>query len=64
MNYNDSNFIEDIPSSWVITKMKNIGEWGAGATPLRSNIKYYNGNIPWLKTGELNNDYINDSQEK
>lgn len=64
VNYNDSNFIEDIPSSWVITKMKNIGEWGAGATPLRSNIKYYNGNIPWLKTGELNNDYINDSQEK
>ena len=64
MNYNDSNFIEDIPSSWVITKMKNIGEWGAGATPLRSNIKYYNGSIPWLKTGELNNDYINDSQEK
>lgn len=44
--------------------MKNIGIWGAGATPLRSNSAYYNGNIPWLKTGELNNDFVKDSQEK
>lgn len=44
--------------------MKNIGIWGAGATPLRSNSAYYNGNIPWIKTGELNNDFVKDSQEK
>jgi len=60
----DNNFINDIPSTWIITKMKNIGEWGAGATPLRSNSLYYNGNIPWLKTGELNNDYVYNASEK
>ena len=60
----ESNFIENVPCSWVLTKMKNIGEWGAGATPLRSNSAYYNGEVLWLKTGELNNDYVSDSQEK
>ena len=40
-----------------------IGDWGAGATPTRSCSQYYNGTIPWLKTGELNNDYVYDSEE-
>ena len=35
--------------------MGNIGSWGAGATPSRSNKEYYqDGTIPWLKTGDLN----------
>jgi len=41
----------------------NIGTWGAGATPSRSNPEYYKGNIPWLKTGDLNDGYIIDIPE-
>jgi type I restriction enzyme S subunit len=41
-----------------------IGDWGAGATPQRGNPEYYNGNILWLKTGELNNGIVSDTQEK
>ncbi len=44
--------------------MGNIGDWGAGATPNRTIAEYYNGNIPWLKTGELNNGIVYDSVEK
>ena len=44
--------------------MGNIGTWGAGATPSRSNPEYYKGNIPWLKTGDLNDGYIIDIPEK
>ena len=40
-----------------------IGDWGAGATPLRGNIEYYGGKIPWLKTGELNNGLISSTEE-
>ena len=40
-----------------------IGDWGAGATPLRGNIEYYGGKIPWLKTGELNNGLIISTEE-
>ena len=44
--------------------MKDIGIWGSGSTPNRKILDYYNGNIPWLKTGELNNGIIIDSEEK
>ena len=53
----------DIPDSWRWARLGNIGDWGAGATPARTNNQYYGGNIPWLKTGELNNDTVYDSEE-
>ena len=64
---NEPNRLEDlpfdIPDSWCWARLGNIGDWGAGATPARTNSRYYGGNIPWLKTGELNNDVIYDSEE-
>ena len=44
--------------------MGSIGEWGAGSTPAKGNIEYYNGNILWLRTGELNNDIVYDTEIK
>ena len=54
----------EIPSSWTWTRMGQIGDWGAGSTPQRSNPNYYNGDILWLKTGELNNNIVYDTEEK
>ena len=48
----------EIPDSWVWVRLGNIGEWGSGATPSRAKSEYYNGTIPWLKTGDLNDGYI------
>jgi len=53
----------DIPSSWKWCRLGGIGDWGAGATPSRTNPEYYGGEIPWLKTGELNDGYINSAKE-
>ena len=53
----------DIPDSWCWARLGNIGDWGAGATPARTKSQYYGGNIPWLKTGELNNDIVYGSEE-
>ena len=53
----------DIPDSWSWARLGCIGDWGAGATPARGNPEYYNGNIPWIKTGELNNSYVFSSEE-
>ena len=48
----------DIPDSWEWVRLGNIGDWGAGATPSRTNPEYYGGDIPWLKTGDLTDSYI------
>ena len=54
----------EIPNSWTWARMGQVGDWGAGSTPQRGNQDYYEGNILWLKTGELNNDIVYDTEEK
>jgi type I restriction enzyme S subunit len=39
-------------------------ETGSGGTPSRANGDYYGGNIPWVKSGELREDVITDTEEK
>ena len=45
------------------TTLGKIGNWQSGATPSRLRKDYYGGNIPWLKTGDLNDGYISDIPE-
>ena len=60
----DEEISFEIPNGWVWARMGQIGDWGAGSTPSRSNPNYYNGKILWLKTGELNNGIVFDTEEK
>ena len=48
----------EVPQNWSWTTLGKIGKWQSGSTPSRLNKDYYNGNIPWLKTGDLNDGYI------
>ena len=53
----------DIPESWKWVRLGEVGNWGSGATPSRTNPDYYGGKIPWLKTGDLNDGYITNVPE-
>ena len=53
----------EVPSNWAWTTLGSIGTWQAGGTPSRSNKSYYGGNIPWLKTGDLNDGLITNIPE-
>ena len=52
-----------LPCNWELERLGNLGDWGAGATPSRSNSNYYGGDIPWFKSGELTADFISESEE-
>ena len=54
----------DLPLGWEWCRMGSIGDWGAGATPAKGNSDYYGGNILWLRTGELNNGVVYDTEIK
>jgi len=45
-------------------KLSDFCKTGSGGTPSRKNSDYFNGNIPWIKSGELKNTIIIDSEEK
>ncbi|MEY8725801.1 restriction endonuclease subunit S [Bacteroides xylanisolvens] len=53
----------ETPNNWVWTTLGEVGTWQSGGTPSRSNKTYYGGNIPWLKTGDLNDGLISDIPE-
>ncbi|WP_174854178.1 restriction endonuclease subunit S [Streptococcus suis] len=49
----------EIPDSWEWVRLGNIGCWGSGATPSKSNLNYYEPQaVPWLLTGDLTDGYI------
>ncbi len=51
-------------NNWTQTVLNNVAKWSSGGTPSRKNKEYFIGDIPWVKTGELNNGYIYNSEEK
>lgn len=64
---------ENIPSlrfpefdtDWDLKKIKDIGSVRSGSTPLRSKSEYFRGgDIYWVKTTDLNNSKIVDTEEK
>jgi len=44
-------------------KICDIAETTSGGTPSRSMSQYYGGNIPWIKSGELNDGLISEHSE-
>jgi type I restriction enzyme S subunit len=53
----------EIPESWCWCRLGDVGDWKAGSTPSRSNPEFYNGNIPWLKTGDLTDGFVDSIPE-
>ena len=53
----------EIPENWKWARLGEIGSWSSGATPKRTKEEYYKGDIPWLKTGDLNDGFINETPE-
>lgn len=55
----------DIPESWEVGTLGDIYKTTSGGTPSRSKPEYYeNGSIGWVKSKELNNSFIIDTEEK
>lgn len=53
----------ELPLGWEWVRIGSLGDWGAGATPLRSISSYYGGSMPWFKSGELIADFIDTAEE-
>ncbi len=60
----DAKKLPELPENWCWATVDQIGEIGTGATPLKSRTDYYlRGTVPWITSGALNSDIINNAQE-
>ena len=59
-----NNYTNQLPKDWKWIKLGEICHTTSGGTPSRSELKYYDGNIPWVKSGELDKGLITDTEEK
>jgi len=51
-------------TKWDYSKLGDVCKTSSGGTPLRSHPEFYeNGTIPWLKSGEVAQGYIYESEE-
>lgn len=58
-----NNKLSKIPVNWKWVTLNDISVTSSGGTPDRKNSSYFNGNIPWVKSGELNYNTITDTDE-
>jgi len=67
--YSQDNFksttIGEIPENWSVQSIEDfVDDMKNGGTPKRGESDYWeNGTVPWLKTGEINNNIIIKSEE-
>lgn len=52
-----------IPNGWSIHPIRDFAVISSGSTPNRGNPAYWNGDIPWVTTGELEGGYIAKTSE-
>lgn len=56
-------WIGDIPEHWESGSLSYYGSVTSGSTPDRTNETYWDGNIPWVKTGEIRYNIITEAEE-
>ncbi|UPT67174.1 MAG: restriction endonuclease subunit S [Sphingobacteriales bacterium JAD_PAG50586_3] len=52
-----------LPNGWIWTTIGDLCIISSGGTPDRTNSTFYKGEIPWVKSGELNFNIINATEE-
>jgi len=55
--------MSSVANSWRRSALGELSRTTSGGTPSRKRKDYYDGAIPWVKSGELNDDYIDETGE-
>lgn len=53
-----------LPDSWIQVNVGTIAEVCNGSTPSRSSPEYWNGDIPWVSSGEVRNNVVYATRER
>jgi type I restriction enzyme S subunit len=62
--YETAKFVDGLPWGWESAVISDLFDTSSGGTPSRKNESFYSGQINWLKTQELQNCFIFETDEK
>ena len=54
---------QKIPEGWSVKKLRDIATFCGGSTPPRVHPEYFGGDVPWVKTTDLNNSVLYETEE-
>ncbi|MBR6267370.1 MAG: restriction endonuclease subunit S [Selenomonadaceae bacterium] len=62
--YETAEFVDGLPKNWNHDRLESFYNTSSGGTPSRNNESYYiGGTIPWIKTGEIKDTIIINTDE-
>ncbi len=59
-----TRIIDGVPERWKFGCVLDFYDTASGGTPSRTNPDFFTGNIPWVKTQELLNNFVINTDEK
>jgi type I restriction enzyme S subunit len=55
--------VDQVPDGWKVMQLGDVGRWGSGGTPKRGVARYFGGDIPWVKSGDLHDGAVTSVEE-
>lgn len=56
-------WLGEVPAHWNLQPLKHVADFRSGGTPDKSNIDYWDGNIPWASAKDLKTDHLFDTAD-
>lgn len=53
----------DLPTTWIYAPLANLGRIQGGGTPSKSNLNFWEGNIPWISPKDMKIDKISNGRD-
>lgn len=60
----DARLLDELPPTWSWASVGEIGDVELGGTPSRKEARYWDGDVPWVSSGEVANCRISGTRER
>jgi type I restriction enzyme S subunit len=63
MNNTQWSVLGAVPTDWKVAELQDLGSWGGGKTPRRSNEEYWNGETPWVSPKDMGGSVVQRTED-
>jgi len=63
MDNAQSSVLGAVPSDWEVAELQDLGSWGGGKTPRKSDQEYWNGETPWVSPKDMGGSVVRRTED-